>query len=244
MKTLLSAKNLIKVYGEEPSLTYALNGVSANIKSGEFVAIIGPSGSGKSTLMHILGCLDKPDKGEYFFEDKEISKCTDSELAKIRNAKIGFVFQSFNLLPRTSSLKNVALPLVYAGIAPNERERRAIELLNELGLGEKLQSTPAKMSGGQQQRVAIARALINDPVVIFADEPTGNLDSKASQEIIKIFQTLNKKGHTIVMITHEMEIANHAKRIITIRDGKITSDKTRNSKHVFRRKRDSIRNKS
>ncbi len=224
MKAIISARNLTKVYGEVSSQTLALDSVSIDIKNGEFVAIIGPSGSGKSTLMHILGCLDVPESGQYFFENREISKYNQNQLAQIRNRKIGFVFQSFNLLARTSALKNVELPLVYAGVGAAERAKRATEGLRAVGLSEKLESTPAKLSGGQQQRVAIARALINNPLVIFADEPTGNLDSKSTREIMNIFGDLNRSGHTIVMITHEMEVAQFAKRIVTIRDGKIVKD--------------------
>lgn len=225
MSGIISAKNLIKIYGTPPNETIALNKVSLEIKKGEFVAIIGPSGSGKSTLMHILGCLDKPTSGDYLFDGKLASKLSDNEFAKIRSQKIGFVFQFFNLLPRTSSVKNVQLPLVYAEVGKPERLKRTVQALKEMGLSDKLESTPAQLSGGQQQKVAIARALINNPLVIFADEPTGNLDSKSSQEIMAIFKKLNQDGRTIVMITHETDIAKNAKRIITIRDGQIVSDK-------------------
>ena len=227
MTTLISAINLTKTYGEPPNQTFALRNVSVKIKKGEFTAIIGPSGSGKSTLMHILGCLDKPDSGQYFFEDQDVSKLSQNELAKIRNQKIGFVFQFFNLLPRTSSIKNVELPLIYSGITKEQRTKRAKELLGMVGLADKFDSTPAKLSGGQQQRVAIARALINNPAIIFADEPTGNLDTKSADEIMAIFKKLNHEGNTIVMITHEPDIAKHAGRIITIRDGQITGDTKR-----------------
>lgn len=225
MTAIISAKNLTKIYGEPPNETIALNKVSLEIKKGEFVAIIGPSGSGKSTLMHILGCLDKPTSGEYLFDGKFASKLSDNEFAKIRSQKIGFVFQFFNLLPRTTSIKNVQLPLTYAGIKKQERLTRTIHALQEVGLADKLESTPAQLSGGQQQRVAIARALINNPLVIFADEPTGNLDTKSSAEIMSIFKKLSRDGRTIVMITHEADIAKNAQRIITIRDGQITSDR-------------------
>ena len=225
MSNLLSAKNLTKIYGQEPSQTIALDGVSINIKKGEFVAIVGPSGSGKSTLMHILGCLDKATNGQYFFNGKEVSQLSDSELAKIRNEQIGFVFQFFNLLPRTSALKNAELPLVYSNTPKNKRAAIATKLLEKVGLGDKLNSTGAELSGGQQQRVAIARALVNDPSVIFADEPTGNLDSKSSAQIMEIFKKLNREDRTIVIITHERDIALNAKRIITTHDGKIISDK-------------------
>lgn len=225
MKALISAKNLAKIYGEAPNETRALDDVSFEIKNDEFVAIIGPSGSGKSTLMHILGCLDRPTSGDYFLEDKNVANLSEKELATIRNQKLGFVFQSFNLLPRTSAQKNVELPLVYAKVKANERAQRAQELLTKVGLGEKYLSTPATLSGGQQQRVAIARALVNNPLIIFADEPTGNLDTKSSYEIMDILKKLNSEGITIIMITHEQDIAKMAKRVITIRDGKIISDK-------------------
>lgn len=225
MKSSIVTRNLSKIYGEKPNLSIALFQVSLRIDKGEFVAIIGPSGSGKSTLMHILGCLDKPTLGEYFFENKLVSQMSDNELAQIRNQKIGFVFQFFNLLPRTSALKNVQLPLIYSQTKRQKRAQLASEMLDKVGLSDKLNSTPSQLSGGQQQRVAIARSLINNPEIIFADEPTGNLDTKSSEETMKIFRKLNKEGRTIVMITHEMAIAKNAKRVISIRDGKIVSDK-------------------
>ena len=225
MNVLISAKNLTKKYGEAPNETVALENVSIEIQNGEFTAIIGPSGSGKSTLMHILGCLDKPTEGVYFFRGREVSKLSDNSLAEIRNKQIGFVFQFFNLLPRTSALKNAELPLLYAGVDKEERHKKALKLLSSLGLSQRINSTPGQLSGGEQQRVAIARALINNPSVIFADEPTGNVDTKTSREIMKIFQSLNKKGNTIILITHDPEVANYASRIITVRDGKVESDK-------------------
>lgn len=225
METIISAKNLVKVYGEPPSETIALAGVSLKIKKGEFAAIIGPSGSGKSTLMHILGCLDRASSGEYYFENKNVSKLSENKLAQIRNKKIGFVFQFFNLLPRTSTTKNVELPLIYSQVEKPQRQKKARELLSALGLSDKLNSTPAQLSGGQQQKVAIARALVNNPLLIFADEPTGNLDTKSSHEIMAIFKKLNTEGHTIIIITHEKDIAGYASRTITIHDGRIVSDK-------------------
>jgi len=225
VNVLISAKNLTKKYGEAPNETVALENVSVEIKNGEFTAIIGPSGSGKSTLMHILGCLDKPTEGEYFFRGREVSKLSDNSLAEIRNKQIGFVFQFFNLLPRTSALKNTELPLIYAGVNKEERYSKALKILSSLGLSQRINSTPGQLSGGEQQRVAIARALVNNPSVIFADEPTGNVDTKTTKEIMKIFQSLNKRGNTIIVITHDLEVASYASRIITIRDGRVESDK-------------------
>lgn len=225
MTPIISTNNLCKYYGEEDNLTKAVDNVTLKIDKGEFVAIIGPSGSGKSTLMHIIGCLDKPTSGQYYLNNKQLIQFSENELAKIRNEQIGFVFQSFNLLPRTSAQNNVELPLVYAKVGAKERGQRAQDLLRKLGLGEKLLSTPAKLSGGQQQRVAIARALINNPLILLADEPTGNLDTKASFEIMDILKNLNHEGITIIIITHESDIAKKAKRIIAMRDGKIVSDK-------------------
>ena len=227
MPSVIFAKNISKIYGEGGSQVKAVDNISLEIKKGEFVAIIGASGSGKSTLMHILGCLDKPSKGNYFFGGKVVSSLSDNELATIRNKKIGFVFQFFNLLSRTSALKNVELPLLYAGVNKKARQQRSEKVLKNLGLSQRLQSTSAQLSGGEQQRVAIARALVNNPEVIFADEPTGNIDSKSSEEIMNLFKSLNKKGHTIVVITHDKEVADFASRIITIRDGKIISDRRR-----------------
>ena len=225
MNVLVKILNVSKIYGQPPNQVIALKDVSCEIKNGEFVAIIGPSGSGKSTLMNIIGCLDEPTSGQLLLEDKKVSALSQNELAKIRNSKIGFIFQSFNLLPRTSAIKNVMLPLIYSKVEKSQRENKAKQMLAKVGLEDKENATPSQLSGGQQQRVAIARALINDPQIILADEPTGNLDTKSSSEIMQILKHLNGEGKTIVIITHESEIAKSAKRIITLRDGQIVSDK-------------------
>lgn len=209
--------------------TIAVDDVSFSIKSGEFVAIMGPSGSGKSTLMHLLGALDTPTSGTYILDGKDVSKLSKDELAEIRNKNIGFVFQSFNLLPRTTAVKNVALPMVYAGIPKTERIKRAEQLLRDVGLGDRLWHTSSQLSGGQMQRVAIARALAMNPSIILADEPTGNISTAQSDEIMRIFQGLQKQGHTIILITHESSIAAFAQRTIFIKDGKIEKQ-TKNAK--------------
>jgi putative ABC transport system ATP-binding protein len=221
---MIKLNNISKIYRNDGVETIALKSISFEIKVGEFVAIMGPSGSGKSTLMHILGALDSPTSGEYFLDDQNISKLRDDDLAEIRNQKIGFVFQSFNLLPRTSALKNVMLPMAYAGISADIREQKAIELLKLVDLADRTKHLSNQLSGGQQQRVAIARALSMDPKIILADEPTGNIASDQADGIMKIFEKLNKEGRTIIMITHEPDIASHAKRIIVIRDGQVTED--------------------
>lgn len=226
---MIECKNITKTYKSGTIETNALKGASFTIKDGEFVAIIGPSGSGKSTLMHIIGCLDTPTSGQYFIDGKDVSKLSEDELADIRKDKIGFVFQSFNLLPRTTVLRNVVLPLVYAGVPKEEREKKAKEVLKDAGLDEAhFFHLSNQLSGGQMQRVAIARALVNDPTLILADEPTGNLDSKTGEVVLEAFQNLNKQGKTIVLITHEKYIAEHASRIITIKDGEIVEDNTGN----------------
>ncbi len=204
--------------------TIALDDVSFEVKKGEFVAIMGPSGSGKSTLMHILGALDLPTSGTYVLDGENVEKLSEDELAGIRNRKIGFIFQAFNLLPRTTTMKNVMLPMMYAGVPKIERMNRAKKYLEMVGLGNRLEHTSNQISGGQQQRVAIARALVLNPAILLADEPTGNIASAQAEEIMAIFQTLNNQGHTIIMITHEPDIAEHAKRIIHLRDGKISED--------------------
>ncbi len=234
---IISVTHLSKVYKMETLETIALSDVSFSIKKGEFVAIMGPSGSGKSTLMHILGALDLPTTGKYFLDGQSIEKLSDDELAVIRNQKIGFVFQAYNLLPRTSSLKNVMLPMTYDGVPKEERKQRAIKYLERVGLGERLHHNSNQLSGGQQQRVAIARALVLDPALILADEPTGNIASTQAEEIMEIFQNLNDRGHTIVMITHELDIAKHAKRIIHLRDGKLVSDGSNHTQHRIKTKR-------
>ena len=222
---MISVSHLSKVYKNDSVETMALDDVSFEVKKGEFVAIMGPSGSGKSTLMHILGALDSPTSGDYVLDGQSVAKLSDDSLAQIRNKKIGFIFQAFNLLARTSALKNVMLPMVYAGVDKQARETRAKQALNDVGLGDRMDHTPAQLSGGQQQRVAIARSLINDPAIILADEPTGNIASVQADEIMKIFEKLNHDGHTIIMITHEPDIAAHASRVITVKDGKIVGDR-------------------
>lgn len=224
VNSIIQVSHLSKVYRSEKVETIALSDVSFTINKGEFVAIMGPSGSGKSTLMHILGALDLPSNGQYILDGENVEKLSDDKLAEIRNAKIGFVFQAFNLLARTTALKNVMLPMIYAGVPKKDRMVRAKKYLEMVGLGNRMEHTSNQLSGGQQQRVAIARALVMNPALLLADEPTGNIASAQAEEIMAIFQTLNNKGHTIVMITHEPDIAEHAKRIIHIRDGSITED--------------------
>ncbi len=224
---MIECKNLTKIYRNGDVETAALKDVSFEIKKGEFVSIIGPSGSGKSTLMHILGALDTPTGGSYVFDGKDVARFSDDELSDFRREKIGFVFQSFNLLPRATVLRNVMLPLLYSGKSKEEREEKAHECLRYAGMEEnKFHNLSNQLSGGQMQRVAIARALINNPSIILADEPTGNLDTKTSRVVMEAFRELNSKGHTIILITHEKEIAAFAKRIISVRDGLIESDKT------------------
>lgn len=227
---MIYVSHLFKIYKNSDVETIALNDISFSVDKGEFVAIMGPSGSGKSTLMHILGALDTATSGKYELDSENIGKLPDDKLAQIRNKKIGFVFQAYNLLPRTSALKNIMLPMVYAGIPKEEREKRAKHFLEIVGLGDRINHTSNQLSGGQQQRVAIARSLVMNPSIILADEPTGNLATLQGDEIMKIFQDLNKQGHTIVMITHESHIANWAKRIIHIRDGKLVGDELLNKK--------------
>lgn len=227
---MINLSHITKIYKNELVGTVALTDVSLRIKKGEFVAIIGPSGSGKSTLMHIIGALDTPTSGTYILDSEEVGKLNDDELAKIRNRKIGFIFQAFNLLPRTKALNNVMIPMIYAGVPRKERLARAEALLKMVGLGDRLTHTSSQLSGGQQQRVAIARALAMDPAILLADEPTGNLATAQSKEIMDIFQKLHEEGHTIVMITHEPAIAAAAERILTIRDGRLTTDEKKPSR--------------
>ncbi|GGJ20529.1 ABC transporter ATP-binding protein [Deinococcus roseus] len=218
---VISLKNITKVYGEGESQVRALDGVSLDIGRGEYVALMGPSGSGKSTLMHILGCLDLPSTGEYLLADQQVSRLSEDQLAGVRNQRIGFVFQAFNLLARTSALVNVELPLAYRGTSRIERTRRAKEALERVGLGSRLHHKPSELSGGQKQRVAIARALVQNPDVLLADEPTGNLDSKSTHDILALFDELHQEGRTIVLVTHEDEVGARAQRIVRLRDGKL-----------------------
>lgn len=221
---MIEIKNLTKKYNMGDYEFLALDNINVNVEKKEFTAIMGPSGSGKSTLMNILGCLDRPDSGSYILNNKDVSNLSDDELAYIRNKEIGFVFQSFNLLPRMNVLENVELPMIYSGVPKKERRNKALEALDKVGLTNRVHHKPNEISGGQRQRVAIARAIVNKPSVIMADEPTGNLDSKSSLDIMTIFRGLNEEGATILMVTHELEIAQYGKRIIKVKDGKIVSD--------------------
>lgn len=222
---VIELKDIVKSYQMGDTIVYALNHVTVNFEQGKFTSIVGPSGSGKSTMMNILGCLDRPTSGEYYLEGKNIANYTDDELARTRNRRIGFVFQSFNLLSRLTAVENVALPLIYAGVNLEERTRRAEQALTNVGLGSRMYHKPNEMSGGQRQRVAIARALINNPAIIMADEPTGNLDTKSTLEIIDIFEKLNQEGKTVIMVTHEPELAAMTQRILVMRDGRLTEEK-------------------
>jgi putative ABC transport system ATP-binding protein len=226
MHSIIHLNNILKSYFMGGSAIPVLKGINMDIFKNEYVALMGPSGSGKSTLMNILGCLDSPTNGSYVLNGKDVSKMSDNDLAEVRNKDIGFVFQQFNLLPRLSAIENVALPLVYAGVGKKERIERAKNVLNKVGLGDRGHHKPNELSGGQIQRVAIARALINNPAIILADEPTGNLDSKTSVEVMEIFGNIQSAGNTVVLVTHEEEIAGYAKRVIRLRDGLIESDRT------------------
>jgi len=221
---IIQLQNIAKSYKIGTEVIHALRSVSLEIHKNEYVALMGPSGSGKSTLMNVLGCLDSPSDGEYVLNGKSVAKMLDAELAEVRNKEIGFVFQSFNLLPRSTTLENVMLPLVYAGYSKEERIKRAKEVLEQVGLGSRMMHKPNELSGGQRQRVAIARALVNNPSIILADEPTGNLDSKTSVEIMALLEDIHKQGNTIVLVTHEEDIAQHAHRIVRLKDGLVERD--------------------
>lgn len=222
---IISLRNIARSYSLGGEIIYALRSISLDIYKNEYVALMGPSGSGKSTLMNVLGCLDTPSAGEYVLNGKSVANMNDNELAAVRNKEIGFVFQTFNLLPRSTALENVMLPLVYAGLNRAQRQQRAEHALEQVGLKDRMHHRPNELSGGQRQRVAIARALVNDPAIILADEPTGNLDSRTSIEIMGMFETIHQAGNTIIVVTHEEDIARHAHRIVRVKDGLIESDK-------------------
>ncbi|PVW16438.1 ABC transporter ATP-binding protein [Marixanthomonas spongiae] len=224
MASLIKIRNITRDFPLGQEIVKVLKGIDLDIKKGEYVALMGPSGSGKSTLMNLLGCLDTPTSGSYELNGVDVSNLTDDELAEIRNKEIGFVFQTFNLLPRTTALDNVALPMIYAGASKTAREERATEVLKDVGLADRMDHKPNQLSGGQRQRVAVGRALVNKPSIILADEPTGNLDSKTSVEIMNLFDAIHKAGNTVILVTHEEDIAEHAHRIIRLRDGMVESD--------------------
>lgn len=229
MKDVIRTQNLAKVYVMGTEEVHALRDISISIKEGEYVALMGPSGSGKSTLMNMIGCLDTPTSGQYFLDGQDVSRMTDNQLAEVRNRKIGFVFQTFNLLPRSTALDNVTLPLIYAGLGKTARVIQGEKVLTQVGLGDRMTHRPNELSGGQRQRVAVARALVNNPAIILADEPTGNLDSKTSIEIMGLFEEIHKGGNTIIVVTHEEEIAQHAHRIIRLKDGLVETDEQNNN---------------
>jgi len=222
---IIRTHNLTRKYQMGEEVVHALNGVSLEIQKGDYVAIMGPSGSGKSTLMNLLGCLDSPSSGEYWLNEQRVSSLTDDELAKIRNKEVGFVFQTFHLLPRYTALENVQLPLVYSNVDPEERLQRAQQVLKEVDLSDRIHHKPNELSGGQRQRVAVARALINRPSILLADEPTGNLDSNTGREILGLFDRLHASGNTMILVTHDSEVASHARRVIRLRDGKVEEDR-------------------
>ena len=240
MEAMISLKSIKKTYKIGDEIIDALKDISLNIYKNEYVALMGPSGSGKSTLMNMLGCLDSPSSGEYILNNLSVAIMSDNDLAQVRNKEIGFVFQTFNLLPRASTLDNVALPLVYAGFSKINREKRANDVLESVGLSNRVNHKPNELSGGQRQRVAIARALVNNPAIILADEPTGNLDSKTSVEIMGLFEEIHKKGNTIILVTHEENIAMHAHRIIRLKDGLVESDTKNDNITTYKNRLDSI----
>ena len=240
MEAMISLKSIKKTYKIGDEIIEALKDISLNIFKNEYVALMGPSGSGKSTLMNMLGCLDSPSSGEYILNDLSVAIMSDNDLAQVRNKEIGFVFQTFNLLPRASTLDNVALPLVYAGFSKINREKRANDVLESVGLSNRVNHKPNELSGGQRQRVAIARALVNNPAIILADEPTGNLDSKTSVEIMGLFEEIHKKGNTIILVTHEENIAMHAHRIIRLKDGLVESDTKNDNITTYKNRLDSF----
>lgn len=237
MSKVIEIHDIVKNYQVGSVIVRALRSVSLSINRNEYVAIMGPSGSGKSTLMNILGCLDTPTKGQYILNGTDVSKMEDDQLAEIRNKEIGFVFQTFNLLPRYTALENVTLPLIYAGVPRHEREEHAIKTLDEVGLGDRMKHKPNELSGGQRQRVAIARALVNNPSIILADEPTGNLDSKTSYDIMGLLDKIHENGNTVILVTHEEDIALHAHRIIKLMDGEVSADYINENRIDVRKKR-------